>query len=89
MFRVMISKGYFMARRGTGRKSSFSCSIASSVIRSFHLRACEKTMISLHLTEWLEWKCRSVAKSVGFLYSLVENLRPAPMWIFMSKKNIS
>ena len=89
MFRVMISKGYFMARRGTGRKSSFSRSIASSVIRSFHLRACEKTMISLHLTEWLEWKCRSVAKSVGFLYSLVENLRPAPMWIFMSKKNIS
>ena len=51
MFRVMISKGYFMARRDTGRKSSFSCSIASSVIRRFHLRVCEKTMISLHLTE--------------------------------------
>ena len=46
-------------------------------------------MLSLHLSEWLEWKCRSAAKSVGFLYRVVESLGSAPMWIFMSRKNIS
>ena len=46
-------------------------------------------MLSLHLSEWLEWKCRSVAQSVGFLYGIVDNLRSASMWIFMSRKDIS
>ena len=44
-------------------------------------------MFSLHLSEWLEWKCRSAAQSVGFLYRVVESLRSAPIWIFMSRKD--
>ena len=43
----------------------------SSAMRRLYLRACKKTMLSLHLSEWLEWKCRSVAQSVGFLYRLL------------------
>ena len=31
-------------------------------------------MLSLHLKEWLEWKGKSVAQSVGFLYRVVESL---------------
>ena len=46
-------------------------------------------MLSLHLSEWLEWKCRSAAQSVGFLYRVVESLRSAPIWIFVSRKDIS
>ena len=86
---MMISKGYFLARRDTVRESSSFCSIASSAMRRLYLRACEKTMLSLHLSEWLEWKCRSAAQFVGFLYMVVESLRSAPMWIFMSRKDIS
>ena len=46
-------------------------------------------MLSLHLNEWLEWKCRSAAQSVGFLYRVVESLRSVSMWIFMSRKDIT
>ena len=46
-------------------------------------------MLLLHLSEWLEWKCKSVAQSVGILYRVVESLQPAPMCVFMSKKGIS
>ena len=87
--RVLSSKGYFLARRDTVRESSSFCSIASSAMRRLYLRACEKTMLSLHLSEWLEWKCRRAEQSVSFLYTVVESLRPAPMWIFMSRKDIS
>ena len=54
-----------------------------------YLRACEKTILSLHFSECLEWKCRSAAQSVGFLYRVVESLQSAPMWIFLSRKDIS
>ena len=30
-------------------------------------------MLPLHLSEWLEWKYRTAAKSVGFLYRVVES----------------
>ena len=30
-------------------------------------------MLPLHLSEWLEWKYRSAAKSVGFLYRVVKS----------------
>ena len=79
MLPVMISKGYFLARRDTVRESSSFCSMASSAMRRLYLKACEKTMLSLHLSEWLEWKCRSAAQSVGFLYRVLESLRSAPM----------
>ena len=58
-------------------------------MRRLYLRACEKTILSLHLSEWLEWKCRSMAQSVGFQYRVVESLRSTPMWIFMYRKDIS
>ena len=67
----MISKGYFLVRRDTARESSSFLSTVSSAMRRLYLRACEKTMLSLHLREWLEWKCKSVAQSVGFLYRVV------------------
>ena len=89
MLRVITSNGYFLARRDIVRESSSFCSMLSSVMRRLYLRACEKTMLSLHLSEWLEWKCRSVAQSVGFLYRVVESLRSAPIWIFISRKDIS
>ena len=54
MLRVMISKGYCLARRDTARELSFFRSRASSALRRLCLRACEKTMLSLHLSEWLE-----------------------------------
>ena len=38
-----------------------------SMVSSDFLRAWEKTMLYLPLSEWLEWKCRSAAQSVGFL----------------------
>ena len=63
--------------------------MVSSAMRRLYLRACKKTMVSSHLSEWLEWKCRSAAQSVGFLYKVVESLQSAPMWIFMSRKGIS
>ena len=89
MLWVITSNGYFLARRDIVRESSSFCSTLSSAMRRLYLRACEKTMLSLHLSEWLEWKCRSVAQSVGFLYGIVDNLRSASMWIFMSRKDIS
>ena len=46
-------------------------------------------MLSWHLSEWLEWKCRSATQSVGFLYRVVESLCSALTWIFMSRKDIS
>ena len=66
MLLVMISKGYFLARRDTVRESRSFCSMVSSAMRRLHLRACEKRMLSLHLSEWLGWKCRSAEQSVGF-----------------------
>ena len=78
MLRVMISKGYFLARKDTVRESSSFCRRVSSAMR-LYLRSCEKTMLSLHLSEWLEWKCKSAAQSVGFLYRVVESLWSAPM----------
>ena len=89
MLRVITSNGYFLARRDIVRETSSFCSMLSSVMRRLYLRACEKTMLSLHLSEWLEWKCRSAAQSVGFLYRVVESLRSAPIWIFISRKDIS
>ena len=67
MFWVMTSSGYFLQSRDIARESSSSCSKLSSAIRRLYLRACKKTILSLHLSEWLEWKCRSAAQSVGFL----------------------
>ena len=49
MLRVMISKGYFLARRDNVRESSSFCSMVSSAMRRLYLRACKKTMVSLHL----------------------------------------
>ena len=38
----------------------------------------------------MEYKCESVAQSIGFLHRFVERLRLSPMWIFfMSRKHIS
>ena len=83
----MMSNGCFLTRRDIARDVSF-CSMWSSTMRRFYLRACEKTMLSLHLSEWLEWKCRSAAQSVGFLNIVVESLGFVPIWIFMSRKDI-
>ena len=57
-------------------------------MRRLYRRDCEKTILPFHLSEWLEWKCRSAAQSVDFLYSVVDNLRSARIWIFMSSKYI-
>ena len=43
----------------------------------------------MHFSEWLEWKCKIAAQSVGFLYRAVESFRSVPVWIFMSRKDIS
>ena len=43
-----------MTRRDTVRESSSLCNMVSSAMRSLYLRACEKTMPSMHLREWLE-----------------------------------
>ena len=54
MLQEIISKGYYLARRDTvGEPSSFSSRV-SSVMRWLYVRACEKTMLSLHLGEWLK-----------------------------------
>ena len=50
----MISKDCCLARGDVPRKSSSFCSRVSSAMRRLYLRACEKTMLSLHLSEWLE-----------------------------------
>ena len=46
-------------------------------------------MLSLHLSKWLEWKCKSEAQLVGFLSKAVESLGSALTWIFMSMEDIS
>ena len=51
---MMISKGYCLARRDTVRKSSSFCSRVSSAMRRLYLRAFEKAVLFLHLSEWLE-----------------------------------
>ena len=81
--------GYFLAGRHIVRESSSFCSASSSAMRRLYLRAYEKTVLSLHLSECLEWKCRSAAQSFGFLYRIVESLRSTSIWIFMSRKDIS
>ena len=86
---VMTSKGYFQARRDIARESSSFCSMVSSAMMRLCLRSCEKTILSFYLSEWLEWKFRSVAQSVGFLCRVVESLRCAPIWIFISRKETS
>ena len=86
---MMTSKGYFQARRDIARESSSFCSMVSSAMMRLCLRSCEKTILSFYLSEWLEWKFRSVAQSVGFLCRVAESLRCAPIWIFISRKEIS
>ena len=88
MLGVMISNGYFLAREDIVRESSSFCSKLSSATWRLYLRACEKNLLSLHLSEWLQWKCRSSVQLVGFLYSVGESLQSAVMWIFMSMKDI-
>ena len=79
MLRVMICKGYFLARRDPARESSSLYSMVSSAMRRLYLRACEKTMLPLHLYEWLKWKYRGAAQSVCFLYRVAESLQSVPM----------
>ena len=79
MLRVMTSNRYCLARRDIARELSSFCSRASSAMRRLYLRTCEKTMLSLHLSEWLESKCKSAAQSVGFLYRVVKSLWSVPM----------
>ena len=50
-----------MARRDILRESSSFCSMLSSAMRRLYLRVSEKTMLSLHLSEWLERKCSTVS----------------------------
>ena len=71
---MITSKRYCLARRDIVRESSSFCIMLSSALRRLYLRACEKTMLSLHLSEWLEWKCRSAAQLVSFLNRVVESL---------------
>ena len=54
MLWAMKSSEYFLARRGIARESVSSCSKLSSAIRRFYLRAYGKTILSSHLSEWLE-----------------------------------
>ena len=51
---MMISNGYFLAREDIVRESSSFCSKLSSATRRLYLRACEKNLLSLHLSEWLQ-----------------------------------
>ena len=54
MLWAMTSSGYFLTRSDIARESSSSCSKLSSAIRRLYLRACEKTILSLQLSECLE-----------------------------------
>ena len=63
-----------MSRRDTVRKSNSFCRRVSSAMRRLYLRAFKKTILSLHLSEWLEWKCKNAAQSLGFLCRVVESL---------------
>ena len=79
----------FLTRKDVVREPSSFCSMLSSAMRRLYLKAFEKTMLSLHLSGWLEWKCKSVTQSVGFLYRVVESLWCMSIWIFVSRKDIS
>ena len=48
---MMISKWYFLARRDTVMELGSFCSMVSSAVRRLYIRTCEKTMLSLHLSE--------------------------------------
>ena len=48
---MIMSSAYFLAMRDIARESSSLCSNLSSTTRRLYLRACEKTMFSLHLSE--------------------------------------
>ena len=48
---MMISNVCFLAKGDTVRESSTFCSVVSFAMRRLYLRACEKTMLSLHLSE--------------------------------------
>ena len=72
---MMICKEYFLARRDIVWESSSFCSIMSSAMRRMYLQDCKKTILSLYLSEWLEWSCRGESQS-------------AAMYIFMSRKDI-
>ena len=85
---MMICKEYFLARRDIVWESSSFCSIMSSAIRRMYLQDCKKTILSLYLSEWLEWSCRGESHSVNFLYRIVESFQSAAMYIFMSGKDI-
>ena len=54
MLWAMTSSGYFLARRIIVMESSSFCSKLSSAIRRLYLRACDKTILSLQLSEWLD-----------------------------------
>ena len=84
-----MSNRSFLAKTDIMRESSSFCSKLPSTMRRLYLGVCEKTMLSLHFSEWLEWKCRSAAQSVSFLYSVVDSLWSAPIRIFMSRKDTS
>ena len=58
-------KVYCMSRRDTVRESNAFCSRVSSAMRRLYLRAFKKTMLSLYLSGWLEWKCKNAAQSLG------------------------
>ena len=51
MLQVMTSRVYFLAKRDNVRESSSFYSMLSSAMRRLYLKACEKTMLSLHLSE--------------------------------------
>ena len=51
MLCVMMSSAYFLAMRDIASESSSLCSNLSSTIRRLYLRACEKAMFSLHLSD--------------------------------------
>ena len=48
---MITSKRYCLARRDIVRESISFCSMLSSAMRRLYLRACEKTMLSLHLRD--------------------------------------
>ena len=58
---MITSKRYFPERRDIVMESGSFCSMLLSTMRRLYLRTYEKTMPSLHLSEWLEWKFKSVA----------------------------
>ena len=88
MLLVTMYNGYFLASRDITRQSSSFCNKWSSTMRRLHLGACENTRLSLNLSEWLEWKCRSAAQSVGLLDNVMKIFQLALIWIVVSRKDI-